>query len=482
MNTSADELLEAIDKGRGERIDWLSDTSPVDAIAATMAAMANTQGGLLLLGIAGPTNSIIGVRDTATALDRMLQAALSLQPALMIPMPTVVQLKNRAVVVAQVPRGMPHIYGINGRYLFREGSKNTTLTPRQIRRLMIDRGEADFETEIVRSASIEDLDWQKAKSYVASLGRSESDIEAILTRRGCVVRYKGRLRPTVAGLLLFGKEPQAFIRGSDITAVRFASKTMGDVFTRQDLGGTLPDQLRRAETFLVDHLRKTMQLGKAMARSERFEYPLEAARELVVNAVAHRDYSISGDGIRLYIFSDHMDVISPGGLPGPVTVANIKDERFSRNPAIVQVLSDMGFIERLGYGVDRVIDLMTQQNLRPPEFEETAGGFRVRLYAQEEAVPVSAAAGTAGDREQSADIIGEFKGLYRQQPINPRQEVALTYLHTSGARITNSELQALCPDVHPETLRRDLADLVNKNILKKLGEKRGSYYVLNSED
>src|SRR5690606_13703805 len=102
-------------------------------------------------------------------------------------------------------------------------------------------------------------------------------------------------------------------------------------------------------------------------------------RELVVNAVAHRDYQISGDGIRLFIFSNRMEVTSPGGLPGPVTIDNIKDERFSRNPAIVQVLSDMGFIERLGYGVDRVIDLMRQKRLRAPEFEEKSGGFCVIL-------------------------------------------------------------------------------------------------------
>ncbi|NOG50203.1 MAG: hypothetical protein HND48_12835 [Chloroflexi bacterium] len=130
---------------------------------------------------------------------------------------------------------------------------------------------------------------------------------------------------------------------------------MGDTFMREDITGTLPEQIRRVETFLRDVLRKGVTLGGSMARSEQYEYPLEAVRELVVNAVAHRDYSIQGDGIRLYVFKDRMEITSPGRLPGPVTVANIKDERFSRNPAIVQVLADLRFIERLGYGVDRVL-------------------------------------------------------------------------------------------------------------------------------
>jgi len=193
----------------------------------------------------------------------------------------------------------------------------------------------------------------------------------------------------------------------------------------------------------------------------------------VVNAVAHRDYSIKGDGIRVFLFSNRMEVTSPGGLPGPVTIANIKDERFSRNPAIVQVLSDMGFIERLGYGVDRVIDLMHQQKMREPEFMETAGGFRVILRNEIEAAQI--------ESKPSPHPI-EFKGEYRGIAINPRQETALAYLLTEGnTRITNSDLQQLCPDVHPETIRRDLADLVTKDILRKMGEKRGSYYVLKRE-
>jgi ATP-dependent DNA helicase RecG len=168
-----------------------------------------------------------------------------------------------------------------------------------------------------------------------------------------------------------------------------------------------------------------------------------------------------------------MEVASPGGLPGPVTIANIKDERFSRNPAIVQVLSDMGFIERLGYGVDRVIDLMRQQKLREPEFLETAGGFRVILHNQ-----VAEPAGNEKPATSAIELKGEYKGI----AVNPRQEVALSYLNTEGnARITNSDLQRLCPDVHPETIRRDLADLVTKDILRKMGEKRGSYYVLKHD-
>src|SRR5258708_13463156 len=107
---------------------------------------------------------------------------------------------------------------------------------------------------------------------------------------------------------------------------------------------------------------------------------MEAVRELVVNAVSHRDYSIQGDGIRMFLFGNRLEVSSPGGLPGPVTIDNIADERFSRNSIIVQVLSDLGFIERLAYGVDRVIPLMQNRGLPTPQFTETTAGIPRLLF------------------------------------------------------------------------------------------------------
>jgi ATP-dependent DNA helicase RecG len=226
---------------------------------------------------------------------------------------------------------------------------------------------------------------------------------------------------------------------------------------------------------LLDHLRKGVQITTTMARDEAYEYPMEAAREVLVNAVAHRDYSIEGDGIRLFLFKDRMEVSSPGKLPGPVTIDNIKDERFSRNPAIVQVLSDLGYIERLGYGIDRMIELMQRHHLRIPDFTETRGGFRVKLYNE----PVGSgkhASMTAPQPDET--LLSE----YAATPLNPRQEAALAHLNKPHiTRITNKELQSMYPDVHAETIRRDLADLVNKDILHKMGQKRGSYYVLKKD-
>jgi len=463
------DILSLIDGGRSEVLDWLPGRAPVADIAATLAAMANAHGGTLLLGVAPRTDKPAGVDDGENAINRVLEAALAITPALIIPLPYIVKVNGLPMVLVQIPRGMPHVYALDGRYLTRDGVTNVPLVPQALRRLILERGDVTFESEPARGARRDDLDWGQVEAYTASLsGMGGISAEQVLVKRGCLVMVDGELRPTNAGLLLFGKDPQQFLRGSDITAARFAGEEMGDVFTRQDIVGTLPQQIRKAETFLFDNLRKGVQLGEKMARHEHTEYPLKAVRELVVNAVAHRDYSIHGDGIRLYLFSDRLEITSPGGLPGPVTVDNIVDERFSRNSVIVQVLSDMGFIERLGYGVDRVIALMREMNLPEPEFVETAGGFCVRLFNQ----PVSL-------DPQEPELFG---GVFRGHEINRRQEYALDFLiNRKNARITNKDLQELCPDVHSETIRRDFADLVSRGILIKMGENRGSYYVLKKQ-
>ena len=120
--------------------------------------------------------------------------------------------------------------------------------------------------------------------------------------------------PTVAGLLLFGRNPQQFVRSAEIICVRYRGLTMSDEFVRQDIAGPLKEQLRQAEAFVVGNMRQGMRIT-GMTREDSTEYPIAVVREAIVNAIAHRDYSIRGEGIRLLMFADRLEVYSPGGCP-----------------------------------------------------------------------------------------------------------------------------------------------------------------------
>ncbi len=141
-----------------------------------------------------------------------------------------------------------------------------------------------------------------------------------------------QLRPTYAAVLLFGMHPQRWVPSASILAARFSGTTFGDRFVKQELSATLPAQLRQAEGFVRDNLRREVRM-LGLNSEQVLEYPAEAVRELLVNAVAHRDYNLQGDTIHLNIFADRLVVSSPGGLPGPVTLENLLEARSLATPS-----------------------------------------------------------------------------------------------------------------------------------------------------
>ena len=474
-----------LSQSMGPNLHWFPrDISPA-RLAAVLVGMANTAGGIVLIGVAPRSAHIQGIGDLSETLDRVFQAALMADPPLVLPLPQVIgQASNLPlfapttetvapprVLMITVPPGLPHLYNLDGRYLWREGTQTNPIPARQLRQLLLERGLIAFEAQLPPGASEVDLDADKIAEYIhlldfvppldTPLPTGQASNLPLLVRRGCLAPD---FRPTYAALALFGCDPQRWLPSATILAAHFSGRTFADQYIKREIGGTLPDQLRQAELFVRENLHSNVSLSSLVHR-ESWALPLEAIREVLVNAVAHRDYNLGGDMIHLNIFSDRLEVHSPGGLPGPVTLDNLLEARFSRNAVIVQVLADMGFIERLGYGLDRVVGLMHQYGLPPPRFEEIGGTFRVTLYTALQAEP-----------PPQSHLTG-----YPDLNLNTRQEIVLNYL-ARQRRITNRDYQDLCRDVHPETLRRDLAELVSIGLLLKIGDKKSTYYILKKAD
>lgn len=453
-------------QGAEQTYHELPESTTVQQLAITLSALANARGGTVLLG---PD----GLSDRHTATEKALQAGLLCDPPL-LELPTqIAGGDDKPVLRIVVPAGLPNVYSVGDRYWIRQGKRNRSLSGRPLQQLILERTTRNpnaipFESRPALGATLQDIDWESVREYLrSSRHKTEIDVEKLtheelraeLIRLGCLSCHEGRYQPNHAGILLFGLQPHQYLPGHEVILVRYAGTQMGDEFLRDDLRGPLPEQIRRAEAFLISNMRKGNRIA-GWQREEQTEYPPEAVREAVVNAVAHRDYSIQGDGIRVILFADRLEVYSPGRLPGHVTLENIVEERFSRNPIIVRILVDMGFIESLGYGIDRMLQLMENEGLPRPEFEETANGFRVTLRGQgEELVSV-----------------GADPSRWVHLHLNERQERALNYL-TEHDRITNRTFQDLCPDVSPETIRRDLAELVRRGLLLKIGDKKATYYI-----
>jgi ATP-dependent DNA helicase RecG len=266
--------------------------------------------------------------------------------------------------------------------------------------------------------------------------------------------------PTHSGLLLFGRNPQQFLPQSGLVFVKFMGTEprgedgLAGYGRREEIGGPLARIIETAWQIVWGEM-NVGAVVKGLEREDLPDYPSFAVREALVNAVGHRDYRLKGRRIEIRMYVDRLEVISPGGLPGFITVDNIVEEHFSRNPRVVAGLFQWGYIEELGLGIDRMIEDMVNAGHPPPKFRAAHYSFTVTLF---------------NARERKATPKWETI-------MNERQARAVTYIREHGS-ITNREYRQLCPDVSPETLRLDLSDLVNRGVLIKIGAKRGTYYIL----
>jgi ATP-dependent DNA helicase RecG len=512
----ASELAALLNEAESDRLAFLRERARLDEVAETLVAFANRSGGTLIFGVSGRGRAKVeGVREPVAVRELVLEGALACAPPLIMPLPEVVQHNELTLLIATVPAGLPQVYALHGKYLRREGGTNQPLTPDALRRLLIDRGDVAWDRSPALTGTLADLDPQKIAAYAARVDPDAiNEPLALVQRRGCVVQGSGvrsqesggvgqeaetggqgdegagaqrgerpttndhsrmgvilhpssfavrpsSLGPTNAGLLLFARTIEAHFPQAELTLVHYRGRDMADAFEREDIHDTLPEAIRRAERWLVAHMRKGSRMID-LEREDWAQFPHGAVREAIVNAVAHRDYSVRGEGVRVSLFSDRLEVYSPGRLPGHVTVENIVAERFSRNETLVQVLADLGLIERLGYGIDRMLRQMEDAGLPPPAFRETAAGFLVVLQGQ-----------GADDLPPDSVDLREWAKL----GLNERQIAALVHV-TEERRITNRELQERYPAVSGETIRRDLADLVERGMLLKVGDKRATYYIL----
>jgi ATP-dependent DNA helicase RecG len=472
--------------GEGPRLA-LVPTADANLIAENMVAFANTEGGIIILGLQA-NGKPAATRTAGHDIDRVLKHADDLYN------PPVVVEKWEEIVIestdrlrenildgsdngGQGPLAFPDqapVYAIrvprstelhalaDGRVLIRSGRVNRPLGGQEIQRLASAKNTGDFETEAVPGATIEDFSRAMIDEYLEKRAERtkrpySGEVNRLLAEIGAI---SADGKPTVCGLLLFSEYPQRWLPQSGVVFAKFVGTTprgesgLAGYSRREELIGPVPRLIETTWNLVWSEMAISA-VVKGLEREETFEYPQFAVREALVNAICHRDYRLRGRRIEVRMFSDRLEVISPGGLPGFITVENIKDEHFSRNPRLVGGLFHWGYIEELGLGIDRMIEVMEQAGHSPPKFDARPYSFALALH-----------------NERMQPELPEWS-----RDTNYRQARALQYIRETGS-ITNREYRGLIQAVSSETLRLDLVDLVEKGILKRIGAKKGTYYVL----
>lgn len=442
----------------GPRLAFLADAEP-ELLAEHLVAFANSDGGTIVLGLDedGRPTEMIWEEEAEGG----LRAAARLCNPPVVSRLQSLETADGPLVIIQVDRS-EHLHSLNdGRVLTRSGVENRVLGGAEISHLASSKATVDHETETVPGANRSDFDDEILQEYLdkrESRGVSRTGpLEELLFEIGAL-DHQGN--PTVAGILLFGKNPQAFLPQSGMIFVKFPSTAPrgedgGAGYGRRDeIGGPLARIIERSWNILWEEMRVGA-VVKDLQREELTEYPVFAVREAIVNAVCHRDYRIKGRRIEVRMYSDRLEVISPGSLPGYITLDNIVDEHFSRSPRLVNGLFQWGYIEELGLGIDRMIEEMVQAGHPPPEFRTTPHSFTVKL----------------SNARQRAAVPRWTRSM------NERQSKAIAYVNEHGS-ISNREYREICPGVTSETLRLDLLDMVERGVLLKIGSKKGTHYIL----
>ena len=348
------------------------------------------------------------------------------------------------------------------------GDKSKKLNFDERLQLMYAKGSRYYEDEPVFRSSIEDIDMDFVAEYCKKIGYGKSAEEYIRQNNDYIVQHDGREEMSGAALLLFGKNPQRFFQRARVRFIRYDG-TEAKVGTEMNVikdvvfDGRILDVVRQALDFVRGQIKEHTRLGSDGRFVTTPEYPEFAWKEIIINAVAHRDYSIKGTDIQIKMFDDRITVESPGVLPGIVRLNNLRTVHFSRNPKIAEFLHQYEYVKEFGEGVDRMFKEMEDAGLPAPEYTDNAFMLNVTI--------------------RNGKINGELNGDNGE--LNGELNPALLYLNKSELAVYHLIEKA------PQNSRQEIADqlnistrtvdraikaLIQKDLIVREGSKKTGYW------
>ena len=443
-------------------LDFKLDLPKSGNVAELVTALYNSRGGKIILGVDDDRNPI-GLKDPQGVEHKFTQiiryyCKLDEDPGIEF-----VRYMEKDFIVIHCPKGRntPCLVKNQLKPRIRTGSSNMPANKEEIARLYREGSTESQDIYPVKNATLDDLNLRKIRKYfkesrltVQLKGKYFHDL---LKKENFVVEENGKLTPTAAGVLLFGKPPQVSLSCSTILADRYQGVDMIRWIDKRELDGTIFELIDKAEKFFLENMR-TAAWSKGFKTIHRTEYPIEALKEAVVNALAHRDYFF-GENILIRMFDDRVEILSPGELLRPLTIKQLEDLTYdpkSRNRTIVDVLMRRRLMDKRGTGIIRMNNFMKGWGLEKPTFRERTGYFTIIFR---------------GPGKPVLKVPDE-----RLRGLNERQIKALRYIE-KGGEITRKEYEEI-NSTSKRTAIRDLKGLVNKAIIREIGKGPSMRYVL----
>lgn len=391
-----EDLLLAIAAGEGPRQEFKRLIDNAESVAGEIVAFANSDGGTLYIGVEDD-GRIVGLDNPETNFQTLTHLCRDRCIPPVSPIIEQFDLADGMILALTVKPALNQLKPYRtagGRFYVRVGKDKQDATGRELMRIAQAAGELYYDESPVLGAGLAELSLPAFEAYhrqqfgltlAEQLSQSDLDLPHLLRNLRLLHDLDGAQTLSVAAVLLFGQDPQRWLPHSRLSAVAFAGNDEdSDILDRREIQGRLPAIIDETRLFLDRNIRKPAR-EHGFGREDILLYDQKALGEAVVNAVAHRDYSLSGSQIRVFIFGDHIDVRSPGRLPNSITLENIKlGVHAERNRAICTLLTQLGYMSAIGTGVPRLILRLSRQLTgRDPEFSLIGEELRVQIWARE---------------------------------------------------------------------------------------------------
>ena len=453
-------IQEIVQMGEGLNVEFKSNFNA--ACIETLVAFANSKGGSIFIGINNQAE-VKGLTISSESIQQWVNEVKSKTSPELIPDAYVHQ-HNDKYIVELVQQEYPlKPVGVQGRFFKRIENSNHLLSVGEVANLHLQSINSSWDAYIDPLHTMDSLSMEKIEQVISMLkqkGRTVDDDPMAFLSKYSLLRDG---KPTFAAYLLFKKE-DCFI--STIELGRFQSpiiikdsdRTKADLITQVDV----------VMNFIKKHINKAVIITEKPQNTEKWDYPLEAIREIVMNMIVHRDYRASADSI-VKVFDKKIEFYNPGVLPDGITINDLLTNNYKSNPRnklVADLFKDLGLIEKYGSGIGRVIYLLKEAGLPLPEFSIQSGGITVTVFALNE----DKVTDNVTDNVTDTPIIKALKS----DDIKYRKKKIISLLQSNSTLSLTKLSEKL--HVSKMTISRDIEELKKSQQLKRVGKNKGGYW------
>ena len=454
--------------GESNILEFKLSTSSLKSIFETICAYLNGHGGVVLIGVKD-NKEIVGQNVSDQTKLEIANYIVKIEPSVLIDVSYIPVRENKFVIkIVAKPDPASSPYTFDGKAFFRVESSTRAMPQQQYQKLLMEKSKKvdSWELGTIEKYSLDDLDQNEILKTIKegiSRGRLNLNFETINAKEA-LMRLKllidGKI--TNAAIALFCKDPMPYYPQCSLRVAKFNGLDKSDLIDSKLISGNAFVLLQEAESFLNRHISiKSTFIPGQMARVDIPDYPPRAIREAVVNAICHRDYTIKGGSVSLFIYTDRLEVTSHGTLPTGISIQDLKHAHESqpRNERITQIMYRRGIIESVGTGTEEMIKESLALGKPEPVYSERGNTFSVCFK-----------------RKGLIDIAG----IELIEKINLREKAIINCLLEIGESSSSHILRQLGPSISERTLRRDLKHLVGLDVVKVKGRGPSTRWYLDT--